>query len=272
MNNLQTFINNDFGSVRTLTLQDGAWFVGKDVAEILGYSNTNKAIQMHVDNDDKFLRSQRGNELGKLFITLKDMTEYLGRQDNWFINESGVYSLILSSKLPNAKKFKRWITHEVLPSIRRNGAYMTDKVLEKTLEDPDYLIGLLKRMKEEKAKRLEAEKQIEADRPKVIFANAVATSKTSILVGDLAKILRGNGVNIGQQRLFQWLRDNGYLIRKKGASYNMPTQYSMELGLFKIKEGSYINGDGVNVITKTPKVTGKGQQYFINRLVGGAGA
>lgn len=183
------------------------------------------------------------------------------------INESGLYSLILSSKLPTAKKFKRWVTGEVLPAIRRHGAYMTEEALEKAITEPDFLIRLATQLKEEKAKRLEAEKQVEAAKPKVLFADAVSASHTSILVGELAKILRGNGVEIGQRRLFAWLREHGYLIKRQGTDYNMPTQMAMELGLFEIKEGSYVNGSGANIITKTPKVTGKGQTYFINKFL-----
>lgn len=183
------------------------------------------------------------------------------------INESGLYSLVLSSKLPSAKEFKRWITHEVIPAIRKHGAYMTEDTLEKALTSPDFLIQLATQLKEEKEKRLAAEKQIEMDRPKTIFADAVSASHTSILVGEMAKILRGNGVEIGQKRFFDWLRENGYLIRRKGTDYNMLTQRAMELGLFEIKEGSYVNGSGVNIITKTPKITGKGQQYFVNKFL-----
>ena len=169
--------------------------------------------------------------------------------------------------MPSAKEFKRWITHEVIPAIRKHGAYMTEDTLEKALTSPDFLIQLATQLKEEKEKRLAAEKQIEMDRPKTIFADAVSASHTSILVGEMAKILRGNGVEIGQKRFFDWLRENGYLIRRKGTDYNMPTQRAMELGLFEIKEGSYVNGSGVNIITKTPKITGKGQQYFVNKFL-----
>lgn len=183
------------------------------------------------------------------------------------INESGLYSLILSSKLPTAKRFKRWVTSEVLPAIRKHGAYLTEQKVEEILTNPDTIIKLATQLKEEREARKQAEQLIEAQKPKVIFAEAVSASKTSILVGELAKILRGNGIPIGQRRFFQWLRENGYLIKRKGTDYNMPTQRSMELGLFEIKEGSYVNGDGVNVITKTPKLTGKGQNYFINKFL-----
>lgn len=254
MKKLEIFQNKSFGRIRTLAINNEPWFVGKDVAEILGYAKPENAIANHVDEEDKtstLIQGSGSNYKSKAII----------------INESGLYSLVLSSKLPSAKEFKRWITHEVIPAIRKHGAYMTEDTLEKALTSPDFLIQLATQLKEEKEKRLAAEKQIEMDRPKTIFADAVLASHTSILVGEMAKILRGNGVEIGQKRFFDWLRENGYLIRRKGTDYNMPTQRAMELGLFEIKEGSYVNGSGVNIITKTPKITGKGQQYFVNKFL-----
>lgn len=186
-----------------------------------------------------------------------------------FIPENMVYRLGFKASNEVAQKFQALLADEVLPAIRRHGAYMTDQALERAITEPDFLIRLATQLKEEKAKRLAAEKQIEIDRPKTIFADAVSASHTSILVGEMAKILRGNGIEIGQRRLFQWLRENGYLIKRQGTDYNMPTQRAMELGLFEIKEGSYVNGSGVNIITKTPKITGKGQQYFVNRFLKG---
>lgn len=254
MKKLEIFQNKSFGRIRTLAINNEPWFVGKDVAEILGYAKPENAIANHVDEEDKtstLIQGSGSNYKSKAII----------------INESGLYSLVLSSKLPSAKEFKRWITHEVIPAIRKHGAYMTEDTLEKALTSPDFLIQLATQLKEEKEKRLAAEKQIEMDRPKTIFADAVSASHTSILVGEMAKILRGNGVEIGQKRFFDWLRENGCLIRRKGTDYNMPTQRAMELGLFEIKEGSYVNGSGVNIITKTPKITGKGQQYFVNKFL-----
>lgn len=254
MKKLEIFQNKSFGLIRTLAINNEPWFVGKDVAEILGYAKPENAIANHVDEEDKtstLIQGSGSNYKSKAII----------------INESGLYSLVLSSKLPSAKEFKRWITHEVIPAIRKHGAYMTEDTLEKALTSPDFLIQLATQLKEEKEKRLAAEKQIEMDRPKTIFADAVSASHTSILVGEMAKILRGNGVEIGQKRFFDWLRENGYLIRRKGTDYNMPTQRAMELGLFEITEGSYVNGSGVNIITKTPKITGKGQQYFVNKFL-----
>lgn len=186
------------------------------------------------------------------------------------INESGLYSLILSSKMPNAKKFKRWVTSEVLPAIRKHGMYATDELLS----NPDFAIAAFTALKEEREKnKLLSEtvsiqtKQITENKPKVLFADAVSTADTSILIGDLAKLIKQNGVDIGQKRLFQWMRDNGFLI-KGGNSKNMPTQKSMELKLFEVKERTISNPDGSVRITKTTKVTGKGQQYFINKFLG----
>ena len=253
MKNVTIFKNEQFGEVRVVEQNGEPWFVGKDVANILGYERPTKAIQDHVDDEDR-------DE-----VPIQDS---IGRmQKTPTINESGLYSLILSSKLPQSKQFKRWVTSEVLPSIRKHGAYMTSEKIEEILSDPDTIISLAQELKEERAIRNKLQDKIEKDRPKTLFADAVATSQTSILIGELAKILRQNGVNIGQNRLFSWLRDNGYLIKRKGSDWNMPTQKSMELGLFEIKERTINNPDGSVDIKKTPKVTGKGQQYFINKFL-----
>lgn len=252
MSNLQIFKNSKFGEIRGLEIEGEPWLVGRDIAVILGYAKPHNAISRHVDEDD----------------TLKQgITDKLGRmQETTLINESGFYSLVLGSKLPEAKEFKRWVTHDVLPTIRKHGAYMTPQKIEEVLLNPDTIIQLATTLKEEQQKRLEAERQIEEQKPKVIFADAVTASKTSILVGELAKLLRQNGIDTGQNRLFQWLRDNGYLIKRKGTDYNMPTQYSMDLGLFEVKETTITHSDGHISISKTPKVTGKGQIYFINKF------
>ncbi|MDB6233479.1 phage antirepressor [Lactobacillus amylovorus] len=249
--------------VRTLKINDEPYFVGKDVAEILGYSNTRKALQDHVDLEDK-----------KDGVTIRDS---IGRsQRPTIINESGLYSLILSSKMPNAKRFKRWVTSEVLPAIRKHGAYMTDEKIEEVLTDPDTIIKLATQLKDERQQRLieqqlrrDAESQVHEMKPKALFADSVATSKSTILIGELAKILRGNGVDIGAMRLFKWMRANGYLINRKGSDWNMPTQRAMDLGLFKIKETTINHSNGTTSISKTPKVTGKCQQYFINKFLKG---
>lgn len=253
MENVEIFKNPEFGEVRTLMVNNEPWFVGKDVAVALGYARTADAVAAHVDAEDK--------GVGKIPTPG-------GEQDVTIINESGLYSLVLSSKLPTAKQFKRWVTHEVIPSIRKHGMYATDGLLAKATQDPDFLIGLLNNMKDERKKRLEAESKLNEAHPKIVFADAVSVSKNAILIFDLAKILKQNGVEIGGRRLFDKLREEGFLI-KSGSSKNMPTQRAMDMGLFVIKEGSYINGQGVNVTTKTTKVTGKGQLYFINKFLSG---
>lgn len=251
MNELKVFNNNEFGDVRVVEVDNEPWFVGKDVAEILGYSNPRKALIDHVDNEDKGVT--KCDTLG-------------GIQEITTINESGLYSLILSSKLPNAKKFKKWVTNEVLPSIRKHGAYMTDNTLEEALTSPDFLIRLATELKNEKEARKKAEDKIAEDKPKVLFAEAVNASSTSILIGDLAKILKQNGYDTGQKRLFEILRSKGFLM-KTGSSKNMPTQKAMEMGLFEVKETTINNPDGSIRITKTTKVTGAGQQFFINMFL-----
>lgn len=257
MNELKIFENPEFGKIRAIEVDGEPWLVGKDVAAALGYSNPRDALAKHVDDEDKGVA--KCDTPG-------------GQQDLNIINESGLYSLVLSSKLPGAKKFRRWVTTEVLPSIRRRGFYATESTVEAMLNDPDVAIRLLQEVKEERAKRKELEQRAEANRPKVLFADSVSASKNSILIGELAKLLKQNGVDTGQNRFFGWLRDNGYLIRRKGTDYNMPTQRSMELGLFEIKETAISHSDGHTSISKTPKVTGKGQQYFVNVFLGGNAA
>lgn len=259
MTNFQIHIYDE-NKIRTLKDEwDETWFVGKDVAGVLGYVDLNKAVQMHVDSEDKKLNDKSSLSFGQRGATL--------------INESGLYSLIISSKLPTAKKFKRWVTSEVLPSIRNQGAYLTPEKIEEVLTDPDTIIKIATQLKEERAMRMQAEKAaIESDKiiqlqkPKVLFADAVDTSSTSILVGQLAKLLRQNGVAIGQNRLFAWFRDNGYLC-KKGENYNEPSQYSLERGWFELKERTIQSPDGEIKITRTSKVTGKGQLYFVQKFI-----
>nr|DAH37077.1 MAG TPA: repressor domain protein [Caudoviricetes sp.] len=254
MNNLKIFENKEFGEIRTIVKDGEPWFVGKDVAKILGYSNTSKAVMDHVDEEDKrFLMldiadSQNGNLP-------------VGQSKTALVNEGGLYSLIIGSKLPNAKRFKRWVTSEVLPSIRKNGGYIAG---QETMSDDELMARALQVAQN---KILERDKQIETMKPKAIFADAVAASHTSILIGDLAKLISQNGVNIGQKRLFKWLRDNGYLIKRNGSDWNMPTQRSMEMKLFEVKESTINNPDGSIRINRTPKVTGKGQQYFVNKFL-----
>ena len=236
-------------TVRTVTVNDTPSFVGKDVADILGYSKPRNAIALHVDEDDA-LKWGVMDELGR-------------KQETTIINESGLYSLILSSRLPQAKEFKRWVTSEVLPTIRKNGMFATDELLD----NPDFAIATLQRLKEEREAKKLLEAKIEADRPKVLFADAVSASKSSCLIGELAKILKQNGIDIGQNKLFQWLRSNGYLISRRGESWNQPTQKSMQLGLFELKKTNINHADGHTTVNTTTKVTGKGQQYFINKFL-----
>lgn len=260
MNNLQLF-NFEGNNVRTLKVDDEPRFVAKDVAKILGYSRTADVVRTHVDPEDK---------------GVGEIQTPGGKQKLQIINESGLYSLILSSKMPNAKRFKRWVTSEVLPAIRKHGAYMTDEKIEEVLTDPDTIIKLATQLKDERQQRLieqqlrrDAESQVREMKPKAMFADSVATSKSTVLVGELAKIIRGNGIDIGATRLFRWMREHGYLINRKGSDWNMPTQRAMDLGLFKIKETTINHSNGTTPISKTPKVTGKGKQYFINKFLKG---
>lgn len=245
MNEVQLF-NFENHEVRSLLINSEPWFVGRDVAEVLGYKKPENAIANHVDDDDKTTTLIQG--IGSNY-----------KSKTMIINESGLYSLVLSSKLPSAKKFKRWVTSEVLPALRKTGQYQVKELSGSEL--------MAKALIEAQNVLAAKDKVIEEMKPKVVFADAVATSHTSILVGELAKILKQNGIDMGQKRLFAWLREKGYLIKRQGTDYNMPTQKAMDLGLFEIKEGSYVNGSGVNITTKTPKVTGKGQQYFINKFL-----
>ncbi|MBT9262999.1 phage antirepressor KilAC domain-containing protein [Lacticaseibacillus paracasei] len=247
MNQPQLF-NFESNAVRTMTYNDEVWFAAPDVTKALKLTNTTVA-----------LKSLDGDEVTKFNLG------GLSGETN-FINEPGLYKLIGASRKPAAKRFNRWVTHEVLPSIRKHGAYMTPETIEKAIYDPDFIINLATQLKDEQAKTAALTADNETMKPKALFADAVATSHTSILIGDLAKLIRQNGVDIGQNRLFAWLREHGYLIGS-GDRRNMPTQRAMDLGLFDIKERTFQNPDGSVRITKTTKVTGKGQQYFINKFL-----
>lgn len=255
MNQLMIFEGKE---VEVFELNGQVLFNPKHVAECLGIKNVNDNIRsMNEKQVIKLTNSKIGNtDFRKLHNTGEN-----------FLTESGVYKLIFKSHKEEAERFQDWVTDEVLPTIRKHGAYLTEDTLAKAIENPDFTIGLLTNLKAEREKRKLLEAKVEADKPKVIFAEAVDASQTSILVGDLAKLLKQNGVNTGQKRLFEWLRTNGYLISRKGNDYNSPTQKSMELGLFEIKERTINNPDGSIRITKTPKVTGKGQVYFINKFL-----
>lgn len=220
-------------------------FLAKDVAEWIEHSNPRVMLNT-VDENEKVVNN---------VYTLG------GVQESWFLTEDGLYEVLMQSRKPIAKAFKKEVKI-ILKTIRQNGMYVTDKLLD----DPDLAIKAFTKLKEEREKRKALETQIEEDKPKVLFANAVETSKSTILIGDLAKILKQNGIDIGQKRLFSWLRDNGYLIKRNGSDYNMPTQMSMELKLFEIKETAVTHSDGYITVNKTPKVTGKGQIYFINKF------
>ena len=249
MNELKIFENAEFGQVRTVTIDNEPWFVGKDVAEALGYAKARNAIASHVSDEDKKDAPIQGTPGGMQTMTM--------------INESGLYALIFGSKLEAAKRFKHWVTSEVLPAIRKHGAYAVDELLN----NPDMAIKAFTALKEER----ERNELLQADnarmKPKEIFADAVSASKQSILIGELAKLLKQNGYDTGEKRLFTCLRDNGYLIRRKGTDYNAPTQRSMEMGLFEVKETAVTHSDGHTTINKTTKITGKGQQYFINKFL-----
>ena len=247
MNDLQIF-NYNGNEVRTIQKDGEPWWVLKDVCNVLDLSDTNKTAE-RLDVD----------ELTRIkFVTGGQNREML------CINESGLYNVILRSDKPEAKPFRKWVTSEVLPSIRKHGAYMTPETLEQAILNPDTIIKLATELKVEQEKRVALESKVEQDKPLVAFANSVSVAKTSILVGELAKLLKQNGVDVGQNRLFTWMRENGYLINRKGSDYNMPTQRSMEMKLFEIKETTISHGDGHTSINRTPKVTGKGQIYFIN--------
>lgn len=246
-NELKVFENDEFGAIRTIEVNDKMLFCGKDVASALGYSITSKAINTHCKGVSKMEVPTNG-----------------GVQQMLFITEGDVYRLIAHSKLPNAQKFESWVFDDVLPSIRKNGAYMTGDTIEKALENPDFLIQLATKLKAEKEKNAKLIEENERMKPKEIFADSVMTSKSCILISELAKILKQNGIEMGARRLFAWLREKGFLIKRKGSEYNLPTQRSMELGLFEIKETSISHSDGHVTISKTPKVTGKSQVYFIN--------
>lgn len=254
-NSIQRF---DFkgAALRTLTDENGEpWFVAKDVCDVLGYANASKAISDHVDSEDKLNNESLSS---------------LGQRGGWLVNESGLYSLVLSSKLPTAKEFKRWVTHEVLPQIRKTGGYIPTSESD---SDEDIMARAVlvaqKTIKQKNQQIAEQQSRIVELEPKARFADAVAASDGTCLVGELAKMLRQNGMDIGQNRLFRLLQADGYL-GKSGSNRNVPTQRAMDLGLFRIKETTVTHADGHTTVSRTPKVTGKGQRYFIDRYWGRA--
>ena len=248
MNELQIFNSSEFGQIRTVTKDNEPWFVATDICKALDIKNVTQAIQ-RLDNDERSMFN-------------------IGRQgDTNCVNEYGLYNLVLASRKQGAKEFKRWITHEVIPSIRKSGGYIAG---QETMSDSELMAKALlvaqKQIEQRNAIIEQQKAKIEADKPKTIFADAVSASKTSILIGDLAKLICQNGYKIGQKRLFEWLRENGYLI-KSGSSKNMPMQRYVEQGLFEIKESNVQNPDGSVRITKTTKITGRGQIYFVNKFI-----
>ena len=252
MTDLQIFSSPEFGEIRTLEEDGKILFCAADIAKALGYTNPNKAV-----NDHCRAITKRSTPIsGKM-------------QEINFIPEGDVYRLITHSKLSAAEKFEKWVFDEVLPTIHKHGAYMTPDKLEEVLLKPDTLIQLAQNLKTEQEKRRALEVKVEEQKPKVLFAESVEAAKTSILIGELAKLLKQNGINIGQNRLFEWLRNSGYLIKRQGSDYNMPTQRAMEMGLFEIKETTITHSDGHIHVSKTPKVTGKGQVYFVNLFLSG---
>ncbi len=248
-NEIKIFENPEFGKVRTTLIDGEPYFIGKDVAQILGYGNPRQALKSNVDDEDKGVHSM--DTLG-------------GKQSVTVISESGLYSLILGSKLPKAKEFKRWVTSEILPSIRKHGAYMTDETLEKALLSPDFLIQLATELKKEKEMRIAAENKIKADEPKVAFAEKVADSSSLIDIGMLSKLAQDERINIGRNRLFAWLRENEFL-QSSDYHKNEPYQKYINQGIFEVKEYTYTTPYGEKCGTKT-YVTGKGQIYIIEKL------
>ena len=239
--------NYENNEVRT-TVKDGeVWWVLKDVCDVLGLSNSRKVAE-RLDDDEKG-------------VTLSDTLG--GTQKITIINEAGLYKVILRSDKPEAKKFMHWVTHEVLPSIRKHGAYITSAKMEELMNDPDTWVKLIRTLQQERREKESLKNQVEKDKTKVIFCDAVSASDSDILVSEMAKILKGNGIDIGEHRLFERLRNEGFLIRRKGTDKNIPTQRSMNLGLFKITETAITHSDGHVTVAKTPKITGKGQVYFI---------
>ena len=245
-NSLQIFTNAQFGSVRTINQNGEPWFVAADVCRALDIANPRDAVA-RLDDDEKNT------------VVLTD--GFRGNPNVTAVNEPGLYSLVLGSRKPEAKAFKRWITHEVIPAIRKHGMYATPETAEQILNDPDFLIKTLETLKQERAARMEAEKTNRLNAPKVLFADSVAQAESDILIGELAKLLKQNGVETGQNRLYDRLRKDGYIMKNS----TIPTQKAMEAGLFRVIERTIAQPNGTTRIIATTKVTGKGQIYFVNK-------
>ena len=253
MNDVKIFENPEFGQVRTTVISGEPWFVAADVCRALDLGNPTRALD-RLDDDERTLISIKGASNGKPVNG---------------VNEPGLYSLVLGSRKPEAKAFKRWITHDVIPAIRKTGGYQVPQSPAEQMAQG--ILAAQKLLAERDATIAKQNERIAVLTPKGIFADAVTASKTSILVGGLAKLIKQQGIDIGQKRLFAWMRENGFLI-KSGTEKNMPTQRAMDMKLFEVKEGSFVDGNGVNRITRTTKVTGKGQVYFVNKFLNGSKA
>lgn len=252
MNDLTVFQNDQFGQLRTVQKNGQPWFVAADVCRALEISNNRDAMS-RLDPDEK----------ADVALTDTSSNGVTQTRNYTIISEPGLYSLVLGSRKPEARQFKRWVTHDVIPSIRSHGAYLTPELTEQVLSDPDTIIRLATDLKKERSARIQAEQKIAEDAPKVLFADSVSNSSSDILVGELAKLLHQNGLDIGQNRLYDLLRKDGYIMKNT----TIPTQYAMERGLFRVVERTIVDPGGATRITKTTKVTGKGQLYFINRYL-----
>lgn len=250
MNEIKIFTNDQFGQIRTINQNGEPWFVAADVCRALEIANPTMALE-RLDEDEKMTLSLTEGHSGQ-----RGGAQFLSA-----VNEPGLYSLVLGSRKPEAKAFKRWITHEVIPAIRKHGMYATPETAEQILNNPDFLIKTLETLKQERAARIAAEEKTRADAPKVLFADSVAQAESDILIGELAKLLKQNGVETGQNRLYERLRKDGYIMKNS----TIPTQKAMEAGLFRVIERTIAQPNGTTRITATTKVTGKGQIYFVNK-------
>lgn len=252
--------------IRTVVKDGTPWWIAKDICDVFGETNRNRAMQTLSEDEKGYTQ----------------MSTPGGVQQISIVNESGLYSMLfamqpskargvteeyITSREMQLRRFRRWVTHEVLPSIRKHGFYASENVVEKWIDDPDSMIQVLQAYKQEREKTKQLQAEAEQNAPKVLFAQSVEASKSEILIGELAKILKQNGLDVGQNRLFDLLRKDGFLISRAGTDWNMPTQYSMNLGLMRIKETTVTHADGHITVNKTPKITGKGQIYFINRYI-----
>lgn len=260
MKGLQVFKNSEFGELGILVLDGKEYFPATDCARMLGYSNPWDAIARHCKPEGVAKHEGVSTTTNQHGATTEQVVE------KTYINEGNLYRLIARSKLPAAERFESWIFDEVLPVIRKHGLYATPDTVERILSDPDFGIRLLEEVKREREAKLALAAKVEEDKPKVIFAESVLASDSTILIRELAKVLKQNGIDTGEKRLFEWLRQNGYLISREGSDYNTPTQRSMEMGLFEVQKTTITLADGRIKVKTTPKVTGKGQLYFVNKL------